>query len=183
MPHNSIYFIPHRNIIQVIQITEYTYFSKLSYSCQHGEFDAAILAFQCSVECFKCFAKTILQFFIADGLQHGLVIFVYQNHYTLACLFISALNGAFKNADKESSAGSFPYSFSQVTTYGSVFQTLRTIIFLCIQVNVQYGIFCPVLFFQFFHSQSLKKFLFPLEISSRVEISRLFPKRRGRLRK
>lgn len=38
----------------------------------------------------------LLLFFIADGLQHGLVIFVYQNHYTLACLFISALNGAFK---------------------------------------------------------------------------------------
>ena len=78
----------HRNIVQIIQITEYAHFTKFGYSCQQGETDILIHTFHNPVECFQRLPIFFLQVFVAYGLQHGFIVFIYQDHYTLPCLFV-----------------------------------------------------------------------------------------------
>ena len=52
--------IPHRDILQVIQVTEYAYLSKLGHSRQHSELDTAVHGFQGSIKGFQCVAECLL---------------------------------------------------------------------------------------------------------------------------
>ena len=86
----------HRNIIQIIQVTEYAYLTKLRYSCQQSELDAAVQSLQHPVKGFQHVAELTLQGFIADGLQHRFIILVHKDDDTLPRLLISALNNSRK---------------------------------------------------------------------------------------
>ena len=86
----------HRNIIQIIQVTEYAYLTKLRNSRQQSELDAAVQSLQYPVKGFQHVAELTLQGFIADGLQHRFIILVHKDDDTLPRLLISALNNSRK---------------------------------------------------------------------------------------
>ena len=83
---------PHRYIIQIVQVTKNTDFPKLRYSGQKCKLDIAILRFQSSIKRFQSITELFLQFLITDSLQHGLVIFIYQNDHALSCFLTGALD-------------------------------------------------------------------------------------------
>ena len=88
--------VPHRNVVQVIQVTEHAYLTKLRNSRQQSKLDAAVQSLQHPVKGFQHIAKLTLQGFIADGLQHRFIILVHKDDDTLARLLTSALNNSRK---------------------------------------------------------------------------------------
>ena len=81
----------HRQINQIVQSTEHTHFTKLSDTGQKSKPDVSIHCFDGSIKGLQRLAKLLLQFFIPDGLQHRLIIFVDQNDYTMPRLLASTL--------------------------------------------------------------------------------------------
>jgi len=88
--------IPHGDIVQVVQIAEHTDLAKLGNPRQQSELDATVHCLQHSIEGFQYAPIYFLKLLIADGLQHGLVIFVYQNGNPLPRLLVSTFYHAFE---------------------------------------------------------------------------------------
>ena len=95
--------VPHGYVVQIVQVAEYADFSEFGHSGQQGELDVAIHRFQCSVEWLQGVPELFLKFFVSDGLQHGLVVFVYQDDHALSGLFA----GTFDDAGKAQGGGTF----------------------------------------------------------------------------
>ena len=89
----NITFI-HRQIFQIIQGTEHAHFAELGNSRQQRKLYAAVHAFQRTVKGLQRVAKRLLQFLVANSLQHRLVVFIDQYHHTVARLFISPADDA-----------------------------------------------------------------------------------------
>ena len=81
----------HRQIDQIVQSTEHTHFTKLGDTGQKSEPDVSIHCFDSSIKGLQGLAKLFLQFFIPNGLQHGLIIFIHQNDYTMPRQFTGTL--------------------------------------------------------------------------------------------
>ena len=92
--------VNHGNVTQVIQITEHADLTELGHSREQGKADASVHGFQCSVEGFQGTAVFVLQGFIADGLEHGLVVFVDENHHPAACLLAGTADDALETKGK-----------------------------------------------------------------------------------
>ena len=169
--------IPHRNIIQIIQIAEYTDLTEFGYSRQHTKLDAPILTLQCSVKSLQCLTIAFLKLVITYGLQHRFIIFVYKHHHPLSGLITSTLNDTLKTGSKCSfiilcAIESFP---STQSTFQHLIECFGSSIFLRIQIQMQYGVFYPILF-QFFHSQSVKEFFLSLKIGFERRKQKTFAK-------
>ena len=158
--------IPHWNIIQIIQITEYTDFAKLCHAGEQSELYIPVLRFQSAIKWLQSISELLLQFLITDSLQHRFVILIYQNNYTLSGLLTSTLNDTCKTQGKRclgwtGAVLAFPI-FQIIIQY--LIQTFRSVILLDIQVEMQYRIFNPILF-QLFYCQAGKQFFFSLKVS------------------
>ena len=92
---SDIHFL-HGNIIQIIQVTEYADLAKLGDPGKESQFDTTVHGFQYAVERFQRISVFLLQFLVADGLEHRFVVFVYKNDCTLTCLLASTLNDSGK---------------------------------------------------------------------------------------
>ena len=90
-PTNADVGFVHGDIVEIVQVAEYAYFTKLRNSGKEGELDAPVHRLQCSVERFQGIAEFRLQSFVADGLQHGLVIFVNEYDNALSRSLVSTL--------------------------------------------------------------------------------------------
>ena len=93
-------FFPHRNIVQVIQVTEYAYLAKLRDTCQHSKSDTAIHRLEHAVKRFQRVTVFSLQGFIADSLQQRFVVFVYKDDDTLACQLAGTVYNPFETQGK-----------------------------------------------------------------------------------
>ena len=82
----------HRNVLQIIQVTEHTHFAELGHTRQHRKADKTVCAFHHAIESFQQTAVGFLQFRFPDCLQQGFIIFVYQNHNALSGFLISPAN-------------------------------------------------------------------------------------------
>ena len=69
-----------RNVHQVVQVAEHTDFAELRHTRQQGEAEVLVAALQYAVEGFQRVAVVGEQRFVADGLEHGFVVFVHQHH-------------------------------------------------------------------------------------------------------
>jgi len=92
--------VVHGDVHQVVQIAEHTDLAELGHSREQGKADAPVHGFQSSVEGFQGTAVFVLQSFIADGLKHGLVVFVDENHHTAACLLAGTADDTLKTKGK-----------------------------------------------------------------------------------
>ena len=90
----------HGDVIQIVQVTEHTYFAELGHSRQQGKLDAAVHGFQYAIERFQSVAEFALQFLVADSLEQGFVIFVDENGYTLTTLLIGPSHNSCKAQGK-----------------------------------------------------------------------------------
>lgn len=132
---------------------------------QQGKLDASVHGFQYAVEGFQGVAELVLQRFVADGLQHGLVVFVDEDGHTLPRLLAGTPDHSGEAKGKRAFRHSraiklFPFchSFFQLFV-----QAVRGVILPYIQVDVQHGAFYPV-FLQLLHRQPFKEFLLSLEV-------------------
>ena len=92
--------VDHGNVPQVVQIAEHADLAELGHSRQQGKADAAVHGLQCSVERLQGAAVLVLQVFVADGLQHGLVVFIDENHHPAACLLACTADEALETERK-----------------------------------------------------------------------------------
>ena len=157
--------VPHRNVVQVIQVTEHAYLTKLRNSRQQSELDAAVQSLQHPVKRFQHIAKLTLQGFIADGLQHRFIILVHKDDDTLACLLISQTDDMVKPFFRRTigvwaAIGSLP-DFKIFVQF--LKQRIGIFIVTGIQIKMQHRIIYPLLF-QLLHRQSGEQFLLPLKI-------------------
>ena len=88
--------VVHGDVHQVVQIAEHADLAELGHSRKQGKADAAVHGFQCPIESFQGTAVFVLQGFVADGLKHGLIVFVDENHHTAACLLAGTADDALK---------------------------------------------------------------------------------------
>ena len=84
----------HGYVHEVVQVTEHTDFAELRHTCQQGKADASVHGFQSPVKSLQGTAVFILQSFVADSLQHGLVVFVNEDHYPASGLFAGTADNA-----------------------------------------------------------------------------------------
>lgn len=129
--------IPHGDIVQVVQIAEHTDLAKLGNPRQQSELDATVHCLQHSIEGFQYAPIYSLKLLIADGLQHGLVIFVYQNGNPLPRLLVSTFYHAFETEGegclgRSGTVDSFPvgqksFSISLKSSAVSYFEIFRSI--------------------------------------------------------
>ncbi|SCH53796.1 Uncharacterised protein [uncultured Bacteroides sp.] len=157
--------VVHGNVHQVVQIAEHADLSELGHSRQQGEADAAVHGLQRPVERLQGAAVLVLQGFVADGLQHGLVVFIDENHHPAACLLACTANHSLKTGRygilvRVITIFSLPLFQGQ---FQLVFQTCFRIILFCVQIHVQHRIHRPVPL-QFFQRQSFEKFFLPLRV-------------------
>ena len=105
-------------------------------------------------------AVFILQSFVADSLQHGLVVFINEDHHPASGLFAGTADNALET-EREAcltftcAISVFPGAQVIIQNAG---QRFGSIVFLCVQIQMQYRIYGPV-FFQLFQRQSLEKIL------------------------
>ena len=130
--------VVHGNVHQVVQIAEHADLSELGHSRQQGEADAAVHGLQRPVERLQGAAVLVLQGFVADGLQHGFVVFIDENHHPAACLLACAADNTLKtpghpNLSRGSSIERFPVSH---VLFQHIGQRLWRIVFLRIQIQV-----------------------------------------------
>ena len=155
----------HGNIIQVIQVTEYADLAEFSDPGKESQFDTAVHRFKHTVERFQRVAVFLLQFPVADSLEHRFVVFVHKDYHTLPCLLASTLDDSGK-AQKVCTFGNIGaikfFPFGKVLLQ-YITQTFGRIIPFDVQVQMQNGMFCPV-FLQFLDGQSLEQFLFPSKV-------------------
>ena len=157
---NLCILVNHGNIPQVVQVTEHTDFAELGHTCQQSEADASVHGFQSPVKSLQGTAVFILQSFVADSLQHGLVVFVNEDHHPASGLFAGTADNALKT-EREAcltftcAISVFPGAQIIIQNAG---QRFGSIVFLCVQIQMQYRIYGPVSF-QFFQRQSLEKIL------------------------
>ena len=102
--------VNHGNVTQVVQIAEHADLAELGHSREQGKADTAVHGFQSSVEGFQGTAVFVLQGFIADGLKHGLVVLIDENHHAAACLLAGAADDALKT--KGQTCFTFPCTVS-----------------------------------------------------------------------
>ena len=160
----DIHFL-HGNIIQVIQVTEYADLAEFSDPGKESQFDTAVHRFKHTVERFQRVAVFLLQFPVADSLEHRFVVFVHKDYHTLPCLLASTLDDSGK-AQRVCTFGNIGaikfFPFGKVLLQ-YITQTFGRIIPFDVQVQMQNGMFCPV-FLQFLDGQSLEQFLFPSKV-------------------
>ena len=157
---NLCILVNHGNIPQVVQVTEHTDFAELGHTCQQGKADASVHGFQSPVKSLQGTAVFILQSFVADSLQHGLVVFINEDHHPASGLFAGTADNALETPGYTDFSGrgaikSFPILY---VLFQNIGQRFGSIIFLCVQIQMQYRIYGPV-FFQLFQRQSLEKIL------------------------
>ena len=164
-PANRCKFIIQRNVVQVIQVAENAHFAELRHSGQQREADVGVLAFQYTVEGFQLASVFILQRFVANGLQQGLVVFVHQDDDIPPALFNRPLNNALEPQRKAflrrmRTIDGLPFTQPIIQ---NLLQCRRRIIFLRVQIQVQHRILRPILL-QFLHGQALEQLFLALEI-------------------
>ena len=76
--------VVHGNVHQVVQVTEHADLAELGHSGEQGKLDVAVATLQYAVECFQRVSVVGKQLLVADGLKHGLVVFVDEDHYVSA---------------------------------------------------------------------------------------------------
>ena len=158
--------VVHRDVHQVIQITEHAYLAELRHARQHGKMNRTVARLEGTVKSFECVTEFCLQFRIRNGLKHGLVILIYQNHYTTSRLFIRPLDDIHETFLRHTvflfvAIEFFPYF--QVLIQNTK-QRLIIIVIPGIQVHVKHRMHRPVLF-QIFHGKPLEKFTLSQKIS------------------
>ena len=157
--------VPHRNVVQIIQVTEHTNLTKLRNSRQQSELDAAVQSLQHPVKGFQHITILLLQGFIADGLQHRFIILVHKDDNTLSRLFISQTNDMVKPFFRRTigigaAIGPFP-DFKIFIQF--LKQRIGIFIVTGIQIKMQHRIIYPVLFL-LLHRQPSEQLLLPQEI-------------------
>ena len=163
---NFCILIHHGYITQVIQITEHAHLAELRHARQHGKMNRTVARLEGTVKSFECVTEFCLQFRICNGLKHGLVVLINQNHYTTSRLFIRPLDDIHETFLRHTvflfvAIEFFPYF--QVLIQNTK-QRLIIIVIPGIQVHVKHRMHRPVLF-QTFHGKSFEKFTLSQEIS------------------
>ena len=155
----------HREVYQVVQVVEHADFSEFCHSRQKSEADISVLRLHYGVEGFERVAVFVLQFFVTNGLEHGFVVFFYEDDHALAGLLVGAADDSLEaqfgvDFAGDSSVDAFPLA-EGIVQY--VDKTVLLIVFTRVQIQMQYRIFRPF-FFEPFHFQSLEQFLLPVEV-------------------
>ena len=154
------------NVHQVVQVAEHADLTELRHTRQQGKAQVVVIRLQRAVEGFQRIAVVGEQRFVADSLEHGLIIFVHQHHHFPSCLLCRTADDAVEAAGYSDftlrgTVEAFP--IAQVL-FQYVGQCFGCIISLCVQIEMQNRMYSPVLF-QSFHSQSLEEFLPSQEVS------------------
>ena len=102
--------VVHGDVHQVVQIAEHADLAELGHSREQGKADAPVHGFQSSIESFQGAAVFVLQGFISDGLQHGLVVLIDENHHPTACLLACTADDTLKT--KGQTCFTFPCTVS-----------------------------------------------------------------------
>ena len=84
----------HGYVHQIIQVAENTDLAELGDPRQQGESDTSVHGLQGAVESFQHTAVFILQGLVADGLKHGFVVFVNEDHDPSPRLFAGPADNA-----------------------------------------------------------------------------------------
>ena len=87
----SAIFIPHTDILQVVQFAKDTHLTEFADTCDKKETDILALRFQRAEEIAHNITNFYLQFRIVITVQHGSIIFIYKYHNWFAGLCICAL--------------------------------------------------------------------------------------------
>ena len=158
--------IVHGDVHQVIQITEHAYLAELRHARQHSKINRAVARLEGTVKSFECVTEFCLQFRICDGLKHGLVVLINQNHHLLPHFLRSPTNNSFETSRhgiliRVMAILCFPLLQRQLQL---VFQTCFRIILFRIQIHVKHRMHRPVLF-QTFHSKPLEQLTLSQKIS------------------
>ena len=80
----------HREVYQVVQVVEHADFSEFCHSRQKSEADISVLRLHYGVEGFERVAVFVLQFFVTMVLDHGIVVFFYEDGHALDGLLVVA---------------------------------------------------------------------------------------------
>ena len=159
-------YLTHRYIVKIVQVTEYTNFTKFRNTRQHSKLNITVHWLQHTIESLQRIPILFLQLISSNSLQHGLIILVNENHNTLSRFLRRQTN-------KGDQTVVYRLIFRTWAILRLIYQQLTVdktnkiiyrIEFLCIQIQMNNGIFYPILL-QLFHCQPLKKFFFPRKIS------------------
>ena len=158
--------VVHRDIIQVVQVAEYAYFTILCNPCQYRKLDVAVHGFEHTVERFQCRSESLLQLYVTDGLKHRFVVLVDKDGNTFAAFFAGTADNSGKPQGERGFRRTGFIKFLPLfqCVVEDFIQTLRCIILLDIQIKMQHGPFYPI-FFKLFDGQAFKQFLLSFEIS------------------
>ena len=156
----------HRDVFQVVQVAEYTHFAELGNAGEQGKLNVAVPRFEHAVEGFQRQAVGVLQLFVADRLQHRLVILIHENRYPLSGLLMGTPDDTIETEGK----GRFTFTRTinclpvEQSLVEDGFQFPGCVILPDIQIEVQHGIDGPLLL-QFLHRQTVEQLALPPEIS------------------
>lgn len=157
--------VVHRDVVQVVKVAEHADFAELGDTRQQGEADVLVHALHHAVKGFQRFAVLFLKGIVADGLKHGFVVFVYEDHHALSGLFGGkADEGEEAVFGGEVGAGRAVSCFvKQQLAVEQADQVVGRIELLGVQVEMQDGMLRPILF-QLFDGQAGKQLFLSLEI-------------------
>lgn len=158
-------FGPGADVLQLVQVAEHADLRKLGDTRQEDEAKVAVGTFQHTVEGFQGAAVLLQQLFVEDGLEQGLVVFVNQDHDSLAGLFVSTPDDAFKTGRERSLRRILAVTFfpKREVAGKHLLQRLLIGVFFGIQVEVQHGILLPFRL-QFLDGQPFEQLLPSLEV-------------------
>ncbi len=86
----------HRDVVQTVQAAEHAQLAELRHTREHGETYVPVTGLQGAVKGLQCAAVLVLQSLVADGLQHGFVVFVHEDDHTMSRLLACTTDDASK---------------------------------------------------------------------------------------
>ena len=155
----------HRQVNKVVQVGEHAHLAKLRHTGKQGELDVSVHRFQHAVEGFQGRAETVLQFGMGNGSQQGLVVLVYQDDYSLACLLIGLANDVLEALPSLVKRRQRAIQFFQGRKEGVelLVERLFGLVFSHVQVEMEYQVFRPVLL-KLLDGKALEEFFLAREI-------------------
>ena len=81
----------HGDVLHVVEIAEHADLPEFRNTCEHRELDMSVHGLEYSVERLEYASEFLLQRFVPDSLEQRLVVFVHEDGYAVAGLFVSPL--------------------------------------------------------------------------------------------
>ncbi len=138
--------LAHGDVLQTVQAAEHAQLAELRHTREHGETYVPVTGLQGAVKGLQCAAVLVLQSLVADGLQHGFVVFVHEDDHTMSRLGIRLLDDISKPLLKNAiflrvTVDDLPFLqiFVQYTS-----QCFGILVVTGVQVKVQDGVSFPL---------------------------------------